>query len=153
MTICGSQEKNEIDNELGVSYVYPKIGHTRRFKRATLEKQDRELVFTHDQRGEVFRVAVNRNQSGELEYSPINVGLVEIEDIQLWQKAERVLQRIIESEQQQKRKQSKGISLACDGATRHREISNSPCLPLPQILSIWSQSICCRHRQTRSFAA
>ena len=23
------QEKNEIDNELGVSYVYPKIGHTR----------------------------------------------------------------------------------------------------------------------------
>ncbi|MBE8988350.1 hypothetical protein [Nostoc sp. LEGE 12450] len=27
MAICGSQEKNEIDNELGVSYVYPKIGH------------------------------------------------------------------------------------------------------------------------------
>ena len=49
MTICGSQEKNEIDNELGVSYVYPKIGHTRRFKRATLEKQGRELVFTHDE--------------------------------------------------------------------------------------------------------
>ncbi|MHC5771415.1 MAG: hypothetical protein ACYTXI_38825 [Nostoc sp.] len=75
-----SQEKNEIDNELGVSYVYPKIGHTRKFKRATLEKH-RELVFTHDERGEVFRVAVNRNQSGEEEYSPINVGEVEREDM------------------------------------------------------------------------
>ncbi len=134
MTICGSQEKNEIDNELGVSYVYPKIGHTRRFKRATLEKQGRELVFTHDERGEIFRVAVNRNQSGKLEYSPIYIGSVEIEDIQLWQKAERVLQRLIESEQQQKRKQSKGISLG-DGATRHLASSNSRCLPLPQILS------------------
>lgn len=29
-----------------------------RFKRATLEKQGRELVFTHDERGEIFRVAV-----------------------------------------------------------------------------------------------
>ena len=110
MTICGSQEKNEIDNELGVSYVYPKIGHTRRFKRATLEKQGRELVFTHDERGEIFRVSVNRNQSGELEYSPIYICEVEIEDIQLWQKAERVLQEIIESEQQSRRK-NKGISL------------------------------------------
>ncbi|MBD2535856.1 relaxase/mobilization nuclease domain-containing protein [Nostoc flagelliforme FACHB-838] len=82
-----------------------------RFKRATLEKQSRELVFTHDERGEIFRVAVNRNQSGELEYSPIYIGSVEIEDIQLWQKAERVLQQIIESEQQQELRQSKGISL------------------------------------------
>ncbi|WP_256874824.1 relaxase [Nostoc sp. C057] len=82
-----------------------------RFKRATLEKQGRELVFTHDERGEIFRVAVNRNQSGELEYSPINVGSVEIEDIQLWQKAERVLQQIIEEKQQQELRQSKGISL------------------------------------------
>jgi len=82
-----------------------------RFKRATLEKQGRELVFTHDERGEIFRVAVNRNQSGELEYTPINVGEVEREDIQLWQKAERVLQEIIESEQQQELIQSKGISL------------------------------------------
>ncbi|WP_223278592.1 hypothetical protein [Nostoc sp. 'Peltigera membranacea cyanobiont' 232] len=56
-------------------------------------------------------MAVNRNQSGELESSPIYIGSVEREDIQLWQKAERVLQRLIESEQQQKRKQSKGISL------------------------------------------
>ncbi|MHC5748556.1 MAG: relaxase/mobilization nuclease domain-containing protein, partial [Nostoc sp.] len=82
-----------------------------RFKRATLEKQGRELVFTHDERGEIFRVAVNRNQSGELEYSPINVGEIEKEDIQLWQKAERVLQQIIESEQQQELRQNKGFSL------------------------------------------
>jgi len=82
-----------------------------RFKRATLEKQGRELVFTHDERGEIFRVAVNRNQSGELEYSPINVGSVEREDIQLWQKAERVLQQIIEEKRQQERRQNKEISL------------------------------------------
>ncbi|RCJ16996.1 hypothetical protein A6V25_29680 [Nostoc sp. ATCC 53789] len=82
-----------------------------RFKRATLEKQGKELVFTHDERGEIFRVVVNRNQSGELEYSPIHVGEVELEDIQLWQKAERVLQLIIESEQQQELRQNKGISL------------------------------------------
>ncbi|MCC5634037.1 relaxase/mobilization nuclease domain-containing protein [Nostoc sphaeroides CHAB 2801] len=82
-----------------------------RFKRATLEKQGRELVFTHDERGEIFRVAVNRNQSGELEYSPIHVGEVEIEDIQLWQKAERVLQQIISEAERQSIRQSKGISL------------------------------------------
>ncbi|MBE8990389.1 relaxase/mobilization nuclease domain-containing protein [Nostoc sp. LEGE 12450] len=81
-----------------------------RFKRATLEKQGRELVFTHDERGEIFRVSVNRNQSGELEYSPINVGSVEREDLMLWQKAGRVLQQIIE-EQQQELRQSKGMSL------------------------------------------
>ncbi|NEU83795.1 hypothetical protein G1O98_33555, partial [Nostoc sp. UIC10630] len=101
----------EIYNELGVSYVYPKIGHTRRFKRATLEKQGRELVFTHDERGEIFRVKVNRNQSGDLEYSPIYIGSIERENIQLWQKAERVLQQIIESEQQQELRQNKGFSL------------------------------------------
>jgi Relaxase/Mobilisation nuclease domain len=82
-----------------------------RFKRATLEKQGRELVFTHDERGEIFRVAVNRNQSGELEYSPINVGEVEREDHHFWQEAERVLQQIIEEKRQQERRQSKGISL------------------------------------------
>ncbi|ODG98212.1 hypothetical protein A4S05_10245 [Nostoc sp. KVJ20] len=85
--------------------------NTLRFKRATLEKQGRELVFNHDERGEIFRVAVNRNQSGELEYSPINVGEIEKEDIQLWQKAERVLQQIISEKQQQERRHSKGISL------------------------------------------
>ncbi|WP_373527135.1 relaxase/mobilization nuclease domain-containing protein [Nostoc sp.] len=82
-----------------------------RFKRASLEKQDRELVFTHDERGEIFRVAVNRNELGELEYSPINVGEVEREDIQLWQKADRVLQQIREEAERQERRQTKGISL------------------------------------------
>ncbi|BBD70908.1 relaxase/mobilization nuclease family protein [Nostoc commune NIES-4072] len=82
-----------------------------RFKRATLEKQGRELVFTHDERGEIFRVAVSRNQSGELEYSPIYIGSVEREDIQLWQKAERVLQQIISEEQQQELRQNKEFSL------------------------------------------
>ncbi|WP_228038572.1 hypothetical protein [Nostoc sp. LEGE 12450] len=85
--------------------------HTRRFKRATLEKQGRELVFTHDERGEIFRVAVNRKQSGELEYSPINIGTVEREDLMLWQKADRILQQIIEEQQQQSIRQNKGFSL------------------------------------------
>ena len=82
-----------------------------RFKRATLEKQGRELVFTHDERGEIFRVAVNRNQSGELEYSPIKVGEVDSEDLSFWQEAERVLQELIEQSERQERRQSKGISL------------------------------------------
>jgi hypothetical protein len=82
-----------------------------RFKRATLEKQGRELVFTHDERGEIFRVAVNRNQSGELEYSPINVGEVKSEDLTLWREADRILQQLIEEKRQQERRQNKGISL------------------------------------------
>ncbi|MBD2509827.1 relaxase/mobilization nuclease domain-containing protein [Nostoc muscorum FACHB-395] len=81
-----------------------------RFKHTTLEKQGRELVFTHDERGEIFRVAVNRNQLGELEYSPIYIGQIEREDLSFWQEAERILQQIIE-EQQQSKRQSKGISL------------------------------------------
>ncbi|MEH1892467.1 MAG: hypothetical protein V7K92_24455 [Nostoc sp.] len=55
-------------------------------------------------------MAVNRNQSGELEYSPINMGEIEREDLSLWQEAERVLQQIIE-ERQQERRQTKSISL------------------------------------------
>ncbi|MHC5854775.1 hypothetical protein [Nostoc sp.] len=75
-----------------------------RFKRTTLEKQGRELVFTHDERGDIFRVAVNRNQSVELEYSPINVGEVNRKDIELWSEAERVFQQIIlEAERQERR--------------------------------------------------
>ncbi|PHJ56877.1 hypothetical protein VF14_23935 [Nostoc linckia z18] len=81
------------------------------FKHATLEKQGRELVFTHDERGEIFRVSVNRNQSGELEYSPINVGSIEREDHHFWQEAERVLQQIKLEELRQERRQSKGMSL------------------------------------------
>ncbi len=82
-----------------------------RFKRATLEKQGRELVFNHDERGEIFRVAVNRNQSGKLEYSPINIGEIEREDHQFWQEAERVLQQRREEAERQERRQNKGISL------------------------------------------
>lgn len=68
-------------------------------------------MFTHDKRGEIFRVSLNRNQSGKLFYSPINVGEIEREDLSLWQEAERILQQIIESERQQQTRQSKGISL------------------------------------------
>ena len=82
-----------------------------RFKRATLEKQGRELVFTHDERGEIFRVAVNRNQSGELEYSPIHVGEVNFEDFSFWREADRVLQQIIEEALRQETRQTKGMSL------------------------------------------
>jgi Relaxase/Mobilisation nuclease domain len=82
-----------------------------RFKRATLEKQGRELVFTHDERGEIFRVAVNRNQSGELEYSQINVGEIDSVDLGFWQEADRMLQQIISEKRQQERKQTKGMSL------------------------------------------
>ncbi|WP_277883407.1 hypothetical protein [Nostoc flagelliforme] len=39
-------------------------------------------------------MAVNRNQLGELEYSPIYVGEVDLEDLSFWQEAERVLQQI-----------------------------------------------------------
>ena len=82
-----------------------------RFKHSTLSKQGKELVFTHDDRGEIFRVAVNRNQSGELEYSAINVGQVKSEDLNFWQEADRVLQQLIEESLRQSRKQTKGISL------------------------------------------
>jgi hypothetical protein len=82
-----------------------------RFKRATLEKQGRKLVFTHDDRGEIFRVAVNRNQSGELEYSPINVGEIKSEDLTLWREADRIFQQLISEKRQQERRQNKGISL------------------------------------------
>lgn len=85
--------------------------HILRFKRATLEKQGRELVFTHDERGEIFRVSLNRNQLGEEEYLPIHVGEVDSEDHHFWQEADRVLQQLIEESERQERKQSKGISL------------------------------------------
>ncbi len=56
-------------------------------------------------------MAVNRNQSGELEYSPINIGEVDSLDLDFWQEADRVLQQIIEEAERQERRQSKGISL------------------------------------------
>ncbi len=80
-----------------------------RFKHATLSKQGKELVYTHDERGEIFRVAVNRNQSGKLEYSPVNVGEIKSEDIETWKKAKQILQEYIELQQLQKT-QFKGLS-------------------------------------------
>ncbi|MEA5504747.1 relaxase/mobilization nuclease domain-containing protein [Halotia wernerae UHCC 0503] len=85
--------------------------HSFKFKRATLSKQGKELVFTHDERGEIFRVSLNRNKSSELEYSVINIGELEKKDIQLWHDCDQLLQEIIEEEQQQKRRPSKGFSL------------------------------------------
>ena len=82
-----------------------------RFKRATLSKQGKELVFTHDKRGEIFRVSLNLNQLGELEFSAIHVGEIEKKDIQLWHSCHQLLQEIIEEEQQQKLSSSKGLSL------------------------------------------
>ncbi|MBD2342151.1 relaxase/mobilization nuclease domain-containing protein [Calothrix sp. FACHB-156] len=81
-----------------------------RFKHSTLSKQGRELVFTHDERGEVFRVNVNRNQQGELEYSLVNIGEVKESDIETWQKAKQVLLEYIEQERQQQRTQNRGLS-------------------------------------------
>ncbi|MBD2168459.1 hypothetical protein H6G04_29190 [Calothrix membranacea FACHB-236] len=81
-----------------------------RFKHSTLSKHGRELVFTHDERGEVFRVNVNRNQQGELEYSLVNIGEVKESDIETWQKAKQVLLEYIEQERQQHRTQNRGLS-------------------------------------------
>lgn len=66
-------------------------------------------MYTHDERGEIFRVAVNRNTLGNLEYSPVNVGEIKSEDIETWQKAKQILQEYIELQQLQKT-QSKGLS-------------------------------------------
>ncbi|BAY95992.1 MULTISPECIES: relaxase/mobilization nuclease domain-containing protein [unclassified Tolypothrix] len=81
-----------------------------RFKHSTLSKQGRELVFTHDERGEVFRVNVNRNHQGELEYSLVNIGELRQSDIETWQKAKQVLLEYIEQERQQQRTQNRGLS-------------------------------------------
>jgi hypothetical protein len=70
-----------------------------KFKQSTLLKQGKELVYTHDTRGEIFRVAVNKIHQGKLEYSPIHVGNVEREDIDLWHKASEVLSEYIQETQ------------------------------------------------------
>ncbi|BAY96066.1 MULTISPECIES: relaxase/mobilization nuclease domain-containing protein [unclassified Tolypothrix] len=82
-----------------------------KFKHSTLSKQGRELVFTHDERGEVFRVQVNRNPQSEIEYSIVNIGEVKPSDIETWQKAEQILLDYIEQEQQQSRTRDRGLSL------------------------------------------
>ncbi|MBD2254949.1 relaxase/mobilization nuclease domain-containing protein [Nostoc parmelioides] len=82
-----------------------------KFKHSTLSKQGRELVFTHDERGEVFRVQVNRNPQGEIEYSVVNIGEVRQSDIESWEKTKQILLRYIEQERQQARARDEGLSL------------------------------------------
>ncbi|RCJ38263.1 hypothetical protein A6770_39730 [Nostoc minutum NIES-26] len=88
-----------------------------RFKQSTLTKQGRELVYTHDTRGEIFRVTVNKISEGKLEYSPIHVGEISREDIDHWHKAKGVLSEYLQSTQALQQPQpvretkSKGLSL------------------------------------------
>ncbi|WP_230967789.1 relaxase/mobilization nuclease domain-containing protein [Nostoc sp. WHI] len=88
-----------------------------RFKQSTLIKQGKELVYTHDTRGEIFRVAVDKVHQGKLEYSPIHVGEVLREDIDLWHKASEVLSEYLQQTQPLQETQpvretrSRGLSL------------------------------------------
>jgi Relaxase/Mobilisation nuclease domain len=97
-----AQEKERLTQELLavavpiglelIQFNYERIGETSfRFTHATLEKKDNQLVLNHDQRGELFRVAVSMNQSDILEYSPINVGEIQKEDIKHWREIERLM--------------------------------------------------------------
>jgi Relaxase/Mobilisation nuclease domain len=95
-----------------INYLIKDTGRdSLRFKHSTLSKQGRELVFNHDGRGEVFRVKVNCNPEGEIEYSLVNIGEVRQSDIETWQKAEQVLLEYIEHEQQQSITRDRGLSL------------------------------------------
>jgi hypothetical protein len=80
--------------------------NSKKFKHATLKKQGRELVYTHDERGEIFRVELSQNQSGELEYSLKNIAEIKPEDITTWRDVERNLEQEIESEIALSRRQS-----------------------------------------------
>ncbi|MFN6568238.1 relaxase/mobilization nuclease domain-containing protein [Dendronalium sp. ChiSLP03b] len=88
-----------------------------RFKQSTLTKLGRELVYTHDTKGEIFRVTVNKISEGKLEYSPIHVGEIEQDDIDHWHKAKSVLEEYLQSTQSLQQPQpvretrSKGLSL------------------------------------------
>ncbi|MBG1265484.1 relaxase/mobilization nuclease domain-containing protein [Nostoc sp. WHI] len=88
-----------------------------RFKQSTLTKFGRELVYTHDTRGEIFCVTVNKISEGQLEYSPIHVGEILREDIDHWHKAKGVLSEYLQSTQALQQPQpvretkSKGLSL------------------------------------------
>jgi Relaxase/Mobilisation nuclease domain len=82
-----------------------------KFQQSTLTKQGRELVYIHDTRGEIFRVAVNKTHQGKLEYSPIYVGEVEREDIDLWHKAKEVLSKYLQKTQPLQETKNQGLSL------------------------------------------
>jgi hypothetical protein len=81
---------------VGVEFInrlYKTTGQTSyRFQHAILEKQDSELVFTHFERGELFRVEIKRTNSGQLTYEPVRVGFVSVEDIERWQKMQKLLE-------------------------------------------------------------
>lgn len=72
---------------------HEKTGETSfRFQRATLKKQKSDLVFIHDERGELFRVSVSRTKAGKLTYSPVSVRDVQADDIKRWEKVRSALQ-------------------------------------------------------------
>lgn len=67
--------------------------------------------FCHYERGEVFRVKVNRNPQSEIEYSVVNIGEVSQSDIETWQKAKQILLEYLEHKQQQSVTRNRGLSL------------------------------------------
>lgn len=72
---------------------HEKTGETSfRFQHATLKKQESDLVFTHDKRGELFRVSVSRTKAGKFTYSPVSVRDVQADDIKRWEKVRSALQ-------------------------------------------------------------
>lgn len=72
---------------------HEKTGETSfRFQHSTLKKQESDLVFTHDKRGELFRVSVSRTKAGKLTYLPVSVRDVQPDDIKRWEKVRSALQ-------------------------------------------------------------
>ncbi len=96
---------------VGVEFInrlYRTTGQTSyRFQHAILEKQDSELVFTHFERGELFRVEIKRTNSGQLTYQPVRVGFVSFEDIERWQK----MQKLLEVERMHYQRQEQQVEL------------------------------------------
>lgn len=96
---------------VGVEFInrlYRTTGQTSyRFQHAILEKQDSELVFTHSERGELFRVEIKRTSSGQLTYQPVRVGFVSFEDIEHWQE----MQKLLEVERMHYQRQEQQVEL------------------------------------------
>jgi hypothetical protein len=94
------------------------------------EKKDNQLVLNHDQRGELFRVAVSLNQSGLLDYSPINIGEIQKEDVKNW----REIERLMRSQTQTTARPEKGISRSFFVPTANRT-------PLRSIFALLGQAV------------
>ncbi len=60
---------------------------------AELRQEGNELVFSHSDRGELFRAEIRCNRLGNLEYSPTLVGEICLEDIEDWKKIESWLKQ------------------------------------------------------------